>query len=299
MKFANALCLYRVRLRSRLTQECFAVLGIVAGVALLFASQVSSSSLRGSVAQLSRGIVGNATLQLAARDPHGFPESMLAKVRHIHGVSVAAPVFEASANATGPRGSESVELVGANSSLVRLRGRLLAHARAVAIAATGAVAVFGSVAIQGAHGDLLAGLEGAARDTNAFTDLWISPAGSYNLLNTTPFTPTGQARLARLPGVLAVRPYRSGLLDYGYRRVLVVAPARDATPLYPRTRFCKATRPRHPRGCGPAAGLSSREPSPKNSTCILAKRSLPRHPTRRACASLRSPPTSAGRRDRF
>ena len=38
---------------------------------------------------------------------------------------------------------------------------------AVAIAATGAVAVFGAVSIQGAHGDLLQGLENAARDTNA------------------------------------------------------------------------------------------------------------------------------------
>ena len=38
-----------------------------------------------------------------------------------------------------------------------------AGARAVAIAATGAIAVFGSVAIQGAHGDLLEGLENAAQ----------------------------------------------------------------------------------------------------------------------------------------
>jgi len=108
-----------------------------------------------------------------------------------------------------------------------------ARARAVAIAATGAVAVFGSVAIQGAHGDLLTGLEGAARDTNAFTNIWVSPAGSYNLLNTTPFAPVDQARLAHLPGVRAVQLYRSGLLDYGYRRVLVIAPSRQATPLLP------------------------------------------------------------------
>src|SRR6202453_2864134 len=93
-----------------------------------------------------------------------------------------------------------------------------ARARAVAIAATGAVAVFGSVAIQGAHSDLLTGLEGAARETNAFTDIWVSPAGSYNLLNTTPFTPVEQSQIAHLPGVRAVLPYRSGLLDFGYRR---------------------------------------------------------------------------------
>jgi putative ABC transport system permease protein len=577
VKLSNALRLYRVRLRARFLQECFAVLGIAAGVALLFASQVSSSSLQGSVAQLSRGIVGKATLQLVARDPHGFPESMLAQVRHIPGVLVAAPLLEANANAVGPHASESIELVGADRALSALQGTLLAHAnlspfgnigavalpaplaktigvttfgqevslqiaghtlraplyeqlherqigalvatplaitplayaqemsgmsgrvsrillqpaagsqarvraalmalaggrlnvestsydealfakaatasnqstalfsvisalvgflfafnamlltvpqrrrlvadlrrdgytplttiavllldaialgligcalglalgeelsirlfhsnpaflslafavgsqrvvswqsvaiatgggmlaatvavlsplrdilsrdplaaispreggggagggrrralagllclaaatalllaapdaaipgmvllvaalllelpivlsatlvlvkrigslivspvahvaamelgaaraRAVAIAATGAVAVFGSVAIQGAHGDLLRGLEGAARENNAATDVWVSPAGSYNLLNTTPFAPVARARLARLPGVRAVRLYRSGLLDYGYRRVLVVAPARAATPLLP------------------------------------------------------------------
>jgi putative ABC transport system permease protein len=579
VKPANALRLYRVRLRARWVQECLAIVGIATGVALLFASQVSSSSLQSSVAQLWRGIAGNATLQLVARDPNGFPESVVGRVRQIPGVRVAAPLLEAGANASGPRGSESVELVGADSSLSRLGGALVRHtaltpfggigavvlpaplsrtigvskfgqevtfqlaghtaqaplyaqlherqigaliaspvaiaplsfaqemtgliarvsrvlvqpepgsearvraalqtlaagrlnvegagydeklfakaaaasnqstalfavisalvgflfafnamlltvpqrrrliadlrrdgytprtviavllldavvlgvlacvlglvlgeelsihllhsnpaylslafavgsqrvvswqsvaiatgggmlaaivavlsplrdilsrdplaairvrrdgasgtaraggrqalaglsclaaatalllaapqasipgmvllvaalllelpivlgatlalvrrlaamivspvphvaamelsaarARAVAIAATGAIAVFGSVAIQGAHGDLLAGLDNAARDMNAFTDVWVSPAGSYNLLMTTPFAPVDQARLARLPGVRAVRLYRSGLLDIGERRVLVIAPPRQATPLLP------------------------------------------------------------------
>ena len=579
MKPLNALHLYRVRLRARFLQECFAIVGIAAGVALLFASQVSSSSLQSSVAQLSRGIAGNATLQLLARDPHGFPESTLALVRKIHGVRVAAPLLEAGANAIGPKGSASVELIGADSSLAELGGSLVRHtaltpfggigavvlpaplsqrigvkkfgqevtlqlagrtvqaplyaqlheqqigplvasavaiaplsfaqeltglsarvsrilvqpaagserevrsalqalagdrlnvetvdyeeklfakaaaasnqstalfsvisalvgflfafnavlitvpqrrrlivdlrrdgytpqtviavllldaialgflacilglvlgeelsihlfhsnpaflslafavgseravswqsiaiasaggmlaaivavlsplrdilsrdplaaisarpegssgaaraggraalvglaclaaataillaapnaaipgmvllvgalllelpfalnvtltlvkrlartttgavphvaamelstagARAVAIAATGAIAIFGSVAIQGAHGDLLKGLERAAGDMNASTDVWVSPAGSYNLLNTTQFTPVDQARLKRLAGVQAVNLYRGGLLDYGQRRVLVLAPPPQANPLLP------------------------------------------------------------------
>jgi putative ABC transport system permease protein len=558
-------------------QECLAVVGIAAGVALLFASQVSSSSLQSSVAALSRGVVGKATLEVLARDPHGFPQSMLARVRHISGVRVAAPVLEAGANAIGPSGSESVELVGADSSLSELGGTLVrraaltsfggigavvlpaplarrigvtkfgnevtfqlaghtaqaplyaelseaqigplisspvavaplffvqemtglkgrvsrilvqpaagaelqvqvaltalasgrlnvvkttyderlfskaaaasnqstalfaaisalvgflfafnamlltvpqrrrliadlrregytprtvigvlmldalvlglvacvfglvlgdelsihvlhsdpaflslafaigsqrvvslqsvaiataggmfaatfavlsplrdilsrdplaatgrseargrgrgggrqalagmtcllaasvillvapdaaipgmvllvaalllvlpfvlgitlalvrrlarmitsrtphvaamelsaARARAVAITATGAMAVFGSVAIQGAHSDLLAGLENAASEMNASTTVWVYPAGSYNLLMTTPFAPVQRAKLERLAGVRAVRLYRSGLLDYGERRVLVVAPPREANPLLP------------------------------------------------------------------
>jgi putative ABC transport system permease protein len=584
VKPGNVLHLYRVRLRARLLQECFAVVGIAAGVALLFASQVASSSLSSSVAQLSRGIVGNATLQVIARDADGFEAGLLGRVRAIGGVRAAAPLLEASANAIGPHGSESVELVGADSSLARLGGSLMAHttlrpfagigaialpaplakklgvtkfgeeatfqlngrvaeaplyeqltgkqigpliaspivvaplsfaqemsglsgrisrilvepapgreasvraaltalaagrssigrlnvepasydeklfaraaaatnqstalfavisalvgflfafnamlltipqrrrliadlrrdgysprtvigvlmfdaavlgalacllglvlgeelsihlfhsnpgylssafavgsqrvvsvrsvgvavlggmlaasvavlsplreilsrrppvvtapgdlrsggkgggvgwlalagalclaaataillaapkaavlgmvflvaalllllpiplnatlalvrriapsitsavphvavmelragrARAVAIAATGAVAVFGSVAIEAAHGDLLGGLENAAHDMNAFTDEWVSPAGSYNLLKTTSFKPTQQAQLARLPGVRAVRLYRGGLLDIGERRVWVIAPPLQATPLLP------------------------------------------------------------------
>jgi putative ABC transport system permease protein len=108
-----------------------------------------------------------------------------------------------------------------------------ARARAVAIAATGAVAVFGSVAIEGAHGDLLAGLENAAHDTNAFTDVWVAPTGTYDLLHTAPFAPIERARLEHLPGVRTVGLYRSSLLDIDERRALVIAPPRAATPLLP------------------------------------------------------------------
>jgi putative ABC transport system permease protein len=577
VKLVNVLHLYRVRLRARVLQEMFAIVGIAAGVALLFASQVASSSLSSSVAQLSKGIVGDATLQLVARDAQGFEAGMVAKVRHLPGVRVAAPLLEGNAEISGPKGSESVELVGADGSLAKLGGALvrktkvegfggfgalvlpapLGHkigivkfgseatvkvaghveqaplyallhanqigaltsspiavttlefaqemaglqghvsrvlvepapgkeasvraglerlaggrlnvesasydealftkaaaatnqstalfavisalvgflfafnamlltvpqrrrliadlrrdgypprtviavmmfdalvlgvlacilglalgeelsihlfhanpgylssafavgsqrvvsaqsvaiavaggmlaasvavlsplkdilsrqplaaitnkdgagtlsgtrwlalggvaclaaatvillaapksavlgmvflvgalllllplplnatlalvrriapgitsavphvavmelragrARAVAIAATGAVAVFGSVAIEAAHGDLLHGLENAAHDMNAFTDVWVSPAGTYNLLRTTPFVPSDQAKLASLPGVSAVRLYRGGLLDIGERRVWVIAPPLQATPLLP------------------------------------------------------------------
>jgi len=577
VKPGNLLHLYRVRVRARLVQECFAVVGIAAGVALLFASQVASESLSSSVAQLSHGIVGKATLQLLARDPQGMPEGLLAQVRAIDGVRVAAPLLEASAQASGPKGSQSVELVGADSSLrglggalvrrtelepfagigavllpaplaahlgvtkfgkevtlrlygrvehaplyeqlherqigglaaspivvaplffaqemtglegsvsrilvepapgmeggvrealVRLAGgrlnvestsyderlfakaasasnqstalfavisalvgflfafnamlltvpqrrRLIAdlrrdgytpgtviavllfdavvlgvlacvlglvfgdqlsihlfhsnpgylgsafavgtqrvvgwqsivvaagggmlaavvavlsplrdivsrdplaaitvkegsaagrtnvasalagvvclgaattillvasklaivgmvlliaalllvlplaldaaltllsrlartmtgavphvaamelrdaRARAIGVAATGAIAVFGAVAIQGAHADLLKGLENAARDENAFTDAWVSPSGAYNLLRTAPFTPTQQAKLEALPGVRAVRVYRGGLLDWGDRKVWAIAPPSEAVPLLP------------------------------------------------------------------
>jgi putative ABC transport system permease protein len=139
MKLANMLHLYRVRLRSRLLQECFAVVGIAAGVALLFASQIATSSLSSSVAQLSQGIVGSAKLQLLARDPRGFDERLLGRVRRLAGVQLAAPLLEANANALGPRSSRSVELIGADQSLTRLGGALVRHTRLAPFGGIGAI----------------------------------------------------------------------------------------------------------------------------------------------------------------
>ncbi len=139
VKPANVLHLYRVRLRARVLQECFAVVGIAAGVALLFASQVASQSLSSSVGQLNKGIVGRATLQLSARDAQGFPDSLLAQVRHMSGVRVAAPLLEVSANAIGPKGRESVELVGADGSLSELGGALVRHTQLSPFGNIGAV----------------------------------------------------------------------------------------------------------------------------------------------------------------
>ena len=83
-----------------------------------------------------------------------------------------------------------------------------ARARAIGVAATGAIAVLGAVAIQGAHADLLKGLEHAAQDENAFTDMWVSPPGAYNLLRTAPFAAT-QEREARASAGCAKRTHLS------------------------------------------------------------------------------------------
>ena len=108
-----------------------------------------------------------------------------------------------------------------------------ARSRAVGVAATGAVAVFGAVAIQGAHADLLKGLQNAARDENAYTDIWVVPPGGYDLLRTAPFPGTLSARLQKLAGVKEARVYRGALLDWGTRRVWVIAPPPAADPLLP------------------------------------------------------------------
>jgi putative ABC transport system permease protein len=146
MKFSNVVHLYRVRLRARALQEIFAIVGIAAGVGLLFASQIASSSLSSSVGKLNSGIVGKATLQLTARDPHGFGEHVLTQVRHLQGVRLAAGLIEATANAVGPKGSESVQLVGADSSLTELGGALVKRAALTPFAGLGAVVLPAPVA---------------------------------------------------------------------------------------------------------------------------------------------------------
>jgi putative ABC transport system permease protein len=148
LRLDSLLHLYRVRLRARWVQECFALLGIAAGVALLFASQVASESLKSSVSDLSRGIVGRASVELLARDPHGMPQSAVSQVRALAGVRAAAPLLEASAQASGRHGSRSVQLVGADSSLRALGGALLARTELEPFAGIGAVLLPAPLAAQ-------------------------------------------------------------------------------------------------------------------------------------------------------
>ncbi len=139
MSLANVLHLYRIRLRARLVQEALALAGIAAGVALLFASQVSSSSLGGSLAELTRGIAGRATVELVARDPHGLPQTLTDRVRRLSGVRSVAPLLEVQANAIGPRGSVSVEMLGADPTLTRLGGALTRSTALTPFAGFGAI----------------------------------------------------------------------------------------------------------------------------------------------------------------
>jgi putative ABC transport system permease protein len=127
MSLSDILFLYRARLRARavLVQEGFAILGIAVGVALLFSSQVASTSLARSVAQLDEQIVGVQQFQLQARGPDGFDQELLGAVRRVPGVRSAFPVLEQQANVIGPHGQRSVDLIGADPRLSRIAGPLL------------------------------------------------------------------------------------------------------------------------------------------------------------------------------
>lgn len=127
MRLSSILLLYRLRLRTRIVQELFAVAGIAVGVALLFASQIASTSLDSSVQQLTKGIVGNMRFQLAARSPEGFDQRILGEVQSLPGVRAAEPVLEVRANVLGPKGQRSVSLIGTDPRFARTAGPLLRH----------------------------------------------------------------------------------------------------------------------------------------------------------------------------
>lgn len=140
MRLSNIVRLYRVRLRSRLVQELFAIAGIAVGVALLFASQVASTSLSGSVTQITDGIVGQMRLQLAARSSQGFPTSLAREVERIPGVAAVVPVLEARVNMVGPRGSATVYLLGANPNSAPYAGPLVRRFSSVRLSTLHAIA---------------------------------------------------------------------------------------------------------------------------------------------------------------
>ncbi len=54
-----------------------------------------------------------------------MPEKLVGETRRLSGVRIAAPLLEVSANAVGPKGSDSVELVGADGTLAELKGALV------------------------------------------------------------------------------------------------------------------------------------------------------------------------------
>jgi putative ABC transport system permease protein len=107
--------------------------------------------------------------------------------------------------------------------------------RAATLAAMAAVAVCGCLAIEGAHSDVLRGLDRNFAEYLASSDVWVTTGRDENSLTTEGFAATAAARHIRtLDGVRGVEPYYGGLLDMGSRRVWIVAPGRhDSSPIPP------------------------------------------------------------------
>jgi putative ABC transport system permease protein len=114
---------YRRRLRAHGTQELLAGVGIAAAVALVLAAGISQGSIAGSTRKVLHAVIGPADLQLRARGPDGFPESLLTRVEALPGVRQAAPLLERNVRVQGGEGrSASVYLAGTDVSLGVLNG---------------------------------------------------------------------------------------------------------------------------------------------------------------------------------
>ena len=123
MRFSGLLYFYGRRLRTRPVQELLAGVGIAIGVALVFAVQIANSSITDASSAIVRGIAGTASLQLRSRDAGGFDERLLARVRSLPGVALAAPILDQNASLVGSNGRRiSVDLASAAPSLLALGG---------------------------------------------------------------------------------------------------------------------------------------------------------------------------------
>ncbi|HXC45412.1 MAG TPA: ABC transporter permease, partial [Solirubrobacteraceae bacterium] len=118
------LLFYRRHLRVQPLRELMAVVGVAAGVALLFAVQVSHHSITGSFEEIAHGSAGRATLELAARGPEGFDEHIAEEVEGMPNVKAAAPGLQLPIVAVGPKGRRALTLVGATEQATSLGGRL-------------------------------------------------------------------------------------------------------------------------------------------------------------------------------
>ncbi len=159
MRPGALLYLYGRRIRTHPVQELLAATGIAIGVALVLAVLVANASIGGSVSQLVHGIAGTARLQVAARDTHGIDAGLTRAVRRLPGVAHATPLLEQRARLSGPRGSASVLLVGADPTLARLNGWITRKADpAVALMLRDGLLLPSAVAnALGAHGGVLTG----------------------------------------------------------------------------------------------------------------------------------------------
>ncbi len=125
LRVTSLVALYVIRLRRRWIQELLAIVGIAAGVALLYATQVASTSLSGPVRAINAGLVGDSQLQFVVRGSDGLPDALYDQVIALPGVRRAAPVLQIPGNLVGPKGQRGVTLFGADPRIVQLRGNLL------------------------------------------------------------------------------------------------------------------------------------------------------------------------------
>jgi putative ABC transport system permease protein len=143
---------YRRHLRVQPLRELMAIAGVAAGVALLFSVQVAHRSIVGSFEEVAHGVAGHATLELAARSPTGFDESIAGEVQQMPGVAAAAPLLTVPIRAAGVGGhreQRALTLVGADERILALHGRLSTAFQRAAETSTRGLLLLSSPTAQG------------------------------------------------------------------------------------------------------------------------------------------------------
>ncbi len=94
--------------------------------------------------------------------------------------------------------------------------------RSLALAATGAVALFGSVALGSSRDDLLRGIDGYTAHYVDSANVWVVNPNDNQAIDD--FAANGTAsRIGHVPGVANVNVFHGSFLDFGNRRVWVIA----------------------------------------------------------------------------
>lgn len=114
--------MYWERLRRHARSELLAGAGIAVGVALVFGVLVANTSIVGSVRETLHDVDGNASLELAARSPQGFSETLAKKAAGMPGVKDSAFLLRQSAIIRGPAGERAVQLDGVTAGIVGMEG---------------------------------------------------------------------------------------------------------------------------------------------------------------------------------
>lgn len=125
MKLRKILFLYRGWLRANAARELLTALGVVVGVALVFATLTMNGSIFSASNQIVKTLSGRAQLQASARSPDGVPEALALKP--YAGVAVNAGALEVPVTFRHAGHSVTTQLVGLSPQILRLN-RVVANA---------------------------------------------------------------------------------------------------------------------------------------------------------------------------
>jgi len=179
----------------------------------------SADSLKTSVwvrlATCTAALVLAATVLFAAVPNAALGACVLLAVATILAVQPALAVTLKAAEALAERVPRLTTLPLALGSL------RAASLRSIALAATGAVALFGSVALGSSRTDLLRGIDNYTAHYVSAANIWIvNPKDNQA---TEEIDPAQTREIAAVSGVSSIQPFQGSFLDFGDRRIWVIA----------------------------------------------------------------------------